>query len=139
MKTLEQIIEREDYKKLTVNLKDRTLELAEKMMRFACELGLDEYDEFKVAGLCFNIKVVKSRSGFSQRHLFIRDEYYYEALTLRISQCLFVDYNCYVRAASNSTRLVFLNKAKQIFKELEDIQNRQIEKIETALKESENL
>jgi len=70
MKTLQQIIERDDYKRLSRNLANKVEELAEIIIKKMEELDIDELGELAI--------IKKSSSCFTQKYLVMKKDYYYQ-------------------------------------------------------------
>lgn len=139
MKTLEEIINREDYKTLNEALKDRAIELAEKLKTLCFELDLEACDSFRLADITFQLRKVKTNSGFSQWNLYMYTERGFVAIDERSSYYYVNDFNCWIKASNNSEKLYFLNHAKTIFTEIDEEINAKCNAIESALKDVENL
>lgn len=141
MKTIDEIINRNDYVKLNEALRERTLELAEIVLKKMQELDVKYIDDF-------DLRIVKysCNAGFSQHHLCVVDqnlgEYDYEnARSLEASSSYYFcgDFNCWIQAASSKDGLNFLNNARSIFAYLDELENEKCNDIETALMETANL
>lgn len=119
MKTLEELIQRDDYKTVNQKMRKRCVELAEKLMK-ACQLiGLDELDGFELGGQTFSISTLKPRCGYTEDIIYMHYGHEYYAINREMSYYFCNDYNFHVEAASSRVFLAFLNNAKAIFEELE--------------------
>lgn len=140
MKTLEEIVNRTDYEHLNNALRDRSCELAEKLLEGCKNAGLHHYEEFRLAGITFEVRHIRANSGFSDDFLYMQfeDGEQYE-LTMSSSRYYAGDFNHYIKAAHGAVRLYFLNNAKKIFEALDEFINQDCKDIEMALKDVENL
>ena len=146
-KSIDEIINRDDYTRLTKTLKDRTEEIAVKVRRKMNDLDLDE---MIING--FKIVVKKYSADYGQYHsdkLSIErycavdyDGGYYEYLSLEdINESYYLagDYNCRITGASNKEALKFLNSAKNIFEYLDDTESEQVNDVTKALEETKDM
>ena len=146
-KSIDEIINRDDYARLTKTLKDRTEEIAVKVRRKMNDLDLDE---MIING--FKIVVKKYSADYGQYHsdkLSIErycpvdyDGGYYEYLSLEdINESYYLagDYNCRITGASNKQALKFLNSAKKIFEYLDDTESEQVNDVTKALEETKDM
>lgn len=146
-KSIDEIINRDDYTRLTKTLKDRTEEIAVKVKRKMKDLDLDE---MIING--FKIVVKKYSADYGQYHsdkLSIErycpvdyDGGYYEYLSLEdINESYYLagDYNCRIIGASNKDALKFLNSAKKIFEYLDDTESEQVNDVTKALEETKDM
>ncbi len=132
-KTMAEILERDDYQKLVPSLKDRSIEIAEKVMKKMFDLNIKEWGDYKICK-------VKSNSGYSTEYLGMFDGGYdYVSLTNSKSYYYCNDFNCWVGAANNKMRLEFLNGAKQLLKELDEYETELCEKVQKTLEEVKDL
>lgn len=146
-KSIDEIINRDDYTRLTKALKDRTEEIAVKVKRKMKDLDLDE---MIING--FKIVVKKYSADYGQYHsdkLSIErycpvdyDGGYYEYLSLEdINESYYLagDYKCKIEGASNKQALKFLNSAKKIFEYLDDTESEQVNDVTNALEETKDM
>lgn len=146
-KSIDEIINRDDYTRLTTALKDRTEEIAVKVRRKMNDLDLDT---IKVDGLTLTVK--KYSADYGQYHsdkLSIErycpvdyDGGYYEYLSLEdINESYYLagDYKCKIEGASNKQALKFLNSAKKIFEYLDDTESEQVNDVTKALEETKDM
>ena len=132
-KTIDQIINNENYTRLNEALKQRSIEIAEIIRKEMNKLQINEIGDYKVCG-------VKS-SGFSEEYLGMLkyDGCGYTSLE-RTKSCYFVnDFNCWIEAATTKDRIQFLNAARSIFDKIDRIKESRCEEIEEVLKETEEL
>lgn len=131
-KTMAEILERDDYKNLVPSLKERSVEIAEKVMKKMIGLNLEGWGDYRICK-------VKSHSD-SDVYLGMRDgDYAYVSLTESKSYYYCNDFNCWVEAANNKMRLEFLNGAKQLLKELDEYETDLCEKVQKTLEEVKDL
>lgn len=146
-KSIDEIINRDDYTRLTKALKDRTEEIAVKVKRKMKDLDLDE---MIING--FKIVVKKYSADYGQYHsdkLSIErycpvdyDGGYYEYLSLEdINESYYLagDYKCKIEGASNKQALKFLNSAKKIFEYLDDTESEQVNDVTKALEDTKDM
>ena len=146
-KSVDEIINRDDYTRLTKTMKDRTEEIAVKVRRKMNDLDLDE---MIING--FKIVVKKYSADYGQYHsdkLSIErycpvdyDGGYYEYLSLEdINESYYLagDYKCKIEGASNKQALKFLNSAKKIFEYLDDTESEQVNDVTKALEETKDM
>ena len=146
-KSIDEIINRDDYTRLTKTMKDRTEEIAVKVRRKMNDLDLDE---MIING--FKIVVKKYSADYGQYHsdkLSIErhciDDYkeeYNEYVSLEdINESYYLagDYKCWITGASNKEALKFLNSAKNIFEYLDDTESEQVNDVTKALEETKDM
>lgn len=146
-KSIDEILNRDDYARLTKALKDRTEEIAVKVRRKMQDLDLDE---MIING--FKIVVKKYSANQGQYHfdnLAIKqyctvdyDGGYYEYLSLEdINESYYAydDFKCRITGASNKQALKFLNAAKKIFEYLDDTESEQVNDVTKALEETKDM
>lgn len=131
MKTLDEIINNADYKKLNGELFDRSFELAEKIRKAMLTAELRSIDNYF-------IRTVSAGSGFSDTALYIavRDddgELEFRSLEHRYSHFYLQDFNCWIEAADDKDRLRFLNDAKTLLIDIDEIKQKRIDDIKSAL------
>jgi len=141
MKTLDEIINNENYTKLNGALVDRSIELAGKIREAMQSAEIEEIGDY-------SIRTVRTRSGFSDTALYIEAMVdssnwgatpEYHSLETSGSGYYTGDFNCWIQAAAGKDRLKFLNDAKSILEEIEKIKQKRIEDIEKVLKDVEKL
>lgn len=147
-KSIDEIINRDDYTRLTKALKNRTEEIAVKVKRKMKDLDLDKID---IDGLTLTVKKYSADYGqyhsdklSIERHC-IYDDYdreYTEYLSLEdINESYYLagDYKCRITGASNKEALKFLNSAKKIFEYLDDTESEQVNDVTNALEETKDM
>ena len=133
MKTLDEIINRQDYKKLNGALVARSIELAEKIRQAFYSAEIERIGDYKII-------TVKSRSGYSYTSLCIfteKDEY--RSLEDSETRYFAGDYNCKILSARGCDRLKFLNCARTILDEIDAIKEERIDDMKKALEASAQL
>ena len=147
-KTIDEILKRDDYARLTKTLKDRTEEIAVKVRRKMKDLDIDE---MIING--FKIVVKKYSADNGQYHFdnlsikqyctdYRNDGGYYEYLSLEdINESYYAydDFKCKIEGASNKQALKFLNSAKKIFEYLDDTESEQVNDVTKALEETKDM
>lgn len=131
MKTLDEIINNADYKRLNCALLDRSFELAEKIRKAMLVAELRSIDNYFIRTVC-------SRSGFSETSLYVavRDddgELEFRSLEHSFSHYYSQDFNCWITAAEGKDRLKFLNDAKMLLIEIDKEMQKRIDDINSAL------
>lgn len=139
MKTIEEIINKESYKRLNGALVDRVIEIAEKLKKACFKLDLESCDSFKLAGITFQLRRVKTNSGYSQWNLYMFTERDFVAIDENQSYYYCNDFNCWIKASNNTEKLYFLQHAKQIFEEIEQMFQNTEKEIEKAIEETKSL
>lgn len=137
MKTLDEIINNAEYKRLNGALLDRSFELAEKI-RLAMESA-----ELESIGN-YVIRTVKARSGFSDTTLNIvgrNDDGYpvYRSLEHDNSFYFTNDFSALIQAATGKDRLKFVNDAKKLLIWINDYKSKRMEAIKSALEVTSQL
>ena len=146
-KSIDEIINRDDYARLTKALKDRTEEIAVKVRRKMQDLDLDT---IKADGFTLAVKKYSANQG--QYHFdnlsierYCIDDYgggYYEYLSLEdINESYYAydDFKCKIEGATAKQALKFLNSAKKIFENLDEIETQQVNDVTTALEETKDM
>lgn len=133
MRTLEEVLKRNDYKRLTKNLESRVEELAEKLREKMIQLDLEEFGDY-----C--IRTVRSRSGFSETFLAYYDwQDYYNLECVNYTYYFSNDFNCLIKGATTKMALYFLNNFKEILAELDDYETKMCKEIQDSLKKNEDV
>ena len=140
-----EILARDDYKRMTENLKSVTEEVAEGIRKKMDELDIINNTEFDNGEIGFgNVVVrsdsVRSNSGFTREFLAIKrvdekdgfvtwrsledigDSYYFTG-----------DFNAKIYGASNKEALAFLNVARQLIIGLGKVEQKQADEIQQAI------
>lgn len=146
-KSIDEIINRDDYARLTKALKDRTEEIAVKVRRKMQDLDLDT---IKADGFTLAVKKYSANQG--QYHFdnlsikrYCAVDYgggYYEYLSLEdINESYYAydDFNCKIEGATAKQALKFLNSAKKIFENLDEIETQQVNDVNKALEETKDM
>lgn len=140
MKTLDEIINNENYTKLNGALVARSIELAEKIREAMQSAEIEEIGDY-------SIRTVRTNSGFSDTALYIEaavDSNWgaipeYHSLETSESRYYTGDFNCWIEAANGKDRLKFLNDAKSILEEIDKTKQKRIKDVEKVLKDVEKL
>ena len=147
VKTIDEILKRDDYARLTKTLKDRTEEIAVKVRRKMNDLDLDE---IYIEGLTLIVKEYSADHGqYHFDNLSIKRhciDYYNEESDeyvsledINESYYAYDDFNCKIEGASNKQALKFLNAAKKIFEYLDDTESEQVNDVNKALEETKDM
>ena len=147
VKTIDEILKRDDYARLTKTLKDRTEEIAVKVRRKMNALDLDE---IYIEGMTLIVKEYSADHGqYHFDNLSIKqycavdyDGGYDEYLSLEdINESYYAydDFNCKIEGASTKQALKFLNSAKKIFEYLDDTESEQVNDVTKALEETKDM
>lgn len=144
--SLDAILARDDYKRMTAQLKDKVQDIAHRIYNKMEELDIDK--AIRVDGVTIKRSSVSSSvgtydflaiivdydlddyDGYQERHSLedIDREYYYGG-----------DFSAKVRGASNKEALAFLNAAKDFILALGKIEQKQAADIKQAIKETEDI
>lgn len=148
MKTdLNQILARDDYKRMTENLKSITEEVAEKIRKKMDELDIEDNSDFDDGEIGTDDVVVRvisvnSNSGFNKRFLGIKryEEGYHHAYYASledISDTYYFtgDFNARIYGATNKEALAFLNVSAKLIKGLGEVEQHQVDEIQKAIDE----
>lgn len=122
MKTLDEIINNENYERLNGALVERSVELAEKIRKAMHSPEITRIGDY-------SIRTVTSSSGFSDTALY----YVNRSLEAIENRYFCNDFNCWIEAANGKDRLKFLNDAKYIVNEIETIKQERMKEVENAL------
>lgn len=122
MKTLDEIINNENYERLNGALVERSVELAEKIRKVMHSSEITRIGDY-------SIRTVTSSSGFSDTALY----YVNRSLEAIENRYFCNDFNCWIEAANGKDRLKFLNDAKYIVNEIETIKQERMKEVENAL------
>jgi len=136
MKTLEQIIKRDDYKRLSRNLANKVDDLANIVIKKMEELEVEELGDLSL--------VKKSASYFEHKYLVIKKEYYYQSGVLNVCRnsdngngrngfYYAGDYSKWVDFATNEEALYFLNNFKKYMELLDEIESKKVAEIEACM------
>lgn len=142
---LNQILSRDDYKRLTENLKSITEEVAEKIRRKMDELDIDGDDDFDngeigADSIVVRVISVNSSCGGNKRFLGIKrcpEEYghaYYANLEgINDTYYYCGDFNARIYGATNKEALSFLNVARKLIQGLGELEQKQADEIQQAI------
>lgn len=131
MKTLEEIIQRDDYQRLSKKLQEKVQELAKNIRHKMYQLDLDCLGDI-------HIETVKSyRSGYSDDFLATSGNHDLESIGRSYYYCN--DYNLYVKGASNKEALNFLNNVQRYLTMLDEIETEQCQAINRAIEETKDI
>lgn len=150
MKTIDEILNRNDYKKLTYQLESRTQEVATRIRQKLIEL--DEEDTIiKIKGErpCYDVLVtVKSVYGRRNYHYLAMNCEYYQNynssswLSLESIGGYYTpadDFGVCIEGAPRNAALRFLNVARQIIEKIGEKEENKVNSINTALSEIKDL
>ncbi len=156
-KSLDEVLSRNDYKRLTTSLKERVEDIATRIRKKMEELDIPNDENFYrgevgVGDVVVSIKSIRSKYGSVYEFLALRefrvnenDEGVYTSwLSLEDVNRDFwfgrdSDNNTLVHGASSEQALAFLNVAKHIIEGLGKIEEEKAKAIEKALDETENI
>lgn len=153
MKTIDEILNREDYIRLTPQLKERVEHIAGLIRKKLVEL--DETDRIiliKGERKCDNVEVACRwvlADGAKRVYLAMNcsteeDEDYgftvWKSLEdVNNSHYYYNDYNAFVKGASYNSALRFLNVAKRVVEEVGEIEERKVQAVSKALEETKDI
>ena len=142
---LNQILARNDYKRLTATLKEKVEEVAKQIRMKMNELDIindDDFDngEIGVDNMVVRVVEVKSNSGFTYEFLGIKrfegEHNHKEWANLEdIGHTYYFcnDFNAKVYGATNKQALWFLNLAAKLIEGLGEIEQKNVDEIQRAL------
>lgn len=137
MKTLEEIIERNDYKKISENLANKVEELADKITQKMVDLDIKELDDlevFEVRGQHFSQYFL--RIAFPDRYSGVlnicKNSTYGNS---RSGEYFANDFNCWINFAKNKDALYFLNNLQRYLSLLDETETEKVREAEKALSE----
>lgn len=142
---LNQILARDDYKRMTAALKEKVEEVATRIRQKMDELNIIDDDNFDNGEIGVDDVVVRSmrvhsNSGFTYEFLGIKryeHEYNhtYWASLEDIDRTFYFcnDYNAKVYGATNREALAFLNVAAKLITDLGEVEEKQVNDIQKAL------
>ena len=129
MRTIEEILKRDDYRRMSSELSDKVMEIAKCVREKMTQLDIKELGYYFIA-------TQKSNSGYTYKYLSVCNNSYDRiGSSLEDDHDYYFcgDFNCEVTAAPNKLKLKFLNSAKEIFEELDKIEDEQCNSIENAI------
>lgn len=137
MKTLDEILKREDYKRLTSEMAERVYDIAIKIRRKMHSLDIKE---LTVDGL--KIRDCKRRSNVDS-YVFLavvdNEDYEDSLYDINDSGYLHNDYSCYINGATNKEALAFLNRARKIVEYLGEKEEEKVKVIQQAMADTADL
>lgn len=136
MKTLDEIISRDDYKRVNDALKNKVNELAKLVRKKMYQL--DE-EEIYLNGIELSICTERANSGFSTEYLAICEGESYNSLEHQFGEYFAGDFCARIDPASSGAYLDFLNNARAIFNALDELETEKAEACQKALDEAKDL
>ena len=134
-KTLDEILNRNDYVRLTATLKTRAEEIAKRIREKMKDMDISNNDDFYkgeigIDDVAVRVKSIKSRAGEYEFLAIKREgECYGEASWYSLE-----DIGKEYLGASNKEALAFLNVAKKLIEGLRNIEDERVNNLQTALK-----
>lgn len=154
MKTLDEILNRNDYLRLTETLKERVEEIARRIRQKMVELDIENDDDFWNGEIGVDnvvVRIVRQKSSVgTYSYLAIKREvdaeydgtstYSYFSLE-DINKDFYYsgDFNARVQGASNKEALAFLNVAKKLIQGLGEVEQEKVKAIENSLETNKDL
>lgn len=147
---LNEILARDDYKRMTENLKSITEEIARAIHKKMDELEIENNTDFDngeigVDDVVVKVITVKSNSGFNRSFLGIkRNEgrphhvYYASLEDINFTYCFCGDFNALIYGATNKEALAFLNVSAKLIKGLGEVEQKQADEIQQAIDKYRN-
>lgn len=144
---LNEILARDDYKRMTENLKSITEEVARAIHKKMDELEIEDNTDFDngeigVDDVVVRVITVNSNSGFNRSFLGIKryeegDNHAYYASLEDINDTYYFcgDFNAQIYGATNKEALAFLNASKKLILGLGELEQHQVEEIQKVLDE----
>ena len=144
---LNEILARDDYKRMTENLKSITEEIARAIHKKMDELEIENNTNFDdgeigVDDVVVKVITVKSNSGFNRSFLGIkRNEghphhvYYASLEDINFTYFFCGDINALIYGATNKEALAFLNVSAKLIKGLGEVEQHQVDEIQKVLDE----
>ena len=145
MKTLDAILRRNDYARLTATLKARVEEIAKRIREKMDYLDIADDDNFDngeigIDGVVVRVVSMKRRTFGEYEYLAIKregechgDYKWYSLEDVGKEYYYAGDFTAKVVGATNKEALAFLNVAKKLIKGLGDIEDERVKSIEAAL------
>ena len=142
---LNQILARDDYKRMTAALKEKTEEVAKRIRQKMDELDIIDDEDFDkgeigVDNIVVRTIKVQSNSGFNREFLGIKryeegyHHAYYASLEDINSTYYFCgDFNARIYGATNKEAIAFLNVAAKLIEGLGEIEQKQVNNIQKVL------
>ena len=144
---LNEILARDDYKRITENLKSITEEVARAIHKKMDELEIEDNTDFDngeigVDDVVVRVITVNSNSGFNRSFLGIKryeegDNHAYYASLEDINDTYYFcgDFNAKIYGATKKEALAFLNASKKLILGLGELEQHQVEEIQKVLDE----
>ena len=144
---LNEILARDDYKRMTENLKSITEEVARAIHKKMDELEIEDNTDFDngeigVDDVVVRVITVNSNSGFNRSFLGIKryeeghNHAYYASLEDINGTYYFCgDFNAKIYGATKKEALAFLNASKKLILGLGELEQHQVEEIQKVLDE----
>lgn len=144
---LNEILARDDYKRMTENLKSITEEVARAIHKKMDELEIEDNTDFDngeigVDDVVVRVITVNSNSGFNRSFLGIKryeegDNHAYYASLEDINDTYYFcgDFNAKIYGATKKEALAFLNASKKLILGLGELEQQQVEEIQKVLDE----
>lgn len=144
---LNEILARDDYKRMTENLKSITEEVARAIHKKMDELEIEDNTDFDngeigVDDVVVRVITVNSNSGFNRSFLGIKryekgDNHAYYASLEDINDTYYFcgDFNAKIYGATKKEALAFLNASKKLILGLGELEQHQVEEIQKVLDE----
>lgn len=144
---LNEILARDDYKRMTENLKSITEEVARAIHKKMDELEIEDNTDFDngeigVDDVVVRVMTVNSNSGFNRSFLGIKryeegDNHAYYASLEDINDTYYFcgDFNAKIYGATKKEALAFLNASKKLILGLGELEQHQVEEIQKVLDE----
>lgn len=144
---LNEILARDDYKRMTENLKSITEEVARAIHKKMDELEIEDNTDFDngeigVDDVVVRVITVNSNSGFNRSFLGIKryeegDNHAYYASLEDINDTYYFcgDFNAKIYGATKKEALTFLNASKKLILGLGELEQHQVEEIQKVLDE----
>ena len=145
MKTLDAILRRNDYARLTATLKARVEEIAKRIREKMDYLDISDDDNFDngeigIDGVVVRVVSMKRRTFGEYEYLAIKregechgDYKWYSLEDVGKEYYYAGDFTAKVVGATNKEALAFLNVAKKLIKGLGDIEDERVKSVEAAL------
>lgn len=145
MKTLDAILRRNDYARLTAALKSRVEEIAKRIREKMDYLDIADDDSFDngeigIDGVVVRVVSMKRRTFGEYEYLAIKregechgDYKWYSLEDVGKEYYYAGDFTAKVVGATNKEALAFLNVAKKLIEGLGDVEDERVKSIETAL------
>ena len=142
-----EILARDDYKRMTENLKSITEEVARAIHKKMDELEIEDNTDFDngeigVDDVVVRVITVNSNSGFNRSFLGIKryeegDNHAYYASLEDINGTYYFcgDFNAKIYGATKKEALAFLNASKKLILGLGELEQHQVEEIQKVLDE----